>query len=61
MTELVEKLRANGYPGRILFFSSTLPRQSAERLLQLRVDAVLEKGRPIEHLIAALQRATEAQ
>src|SRR5690349_15720 len=47
---LVEKLRASGYPGRIVFFSSTLPQQSAERLLRLQVDAVLEKGRPITDL-----------
>jgi CheY-like chemotaxis protein len=54
---LVEKLRASGYPGRIVFFSSTLPQQSAERLLRLQVDAVLEKGRPITDLIAVLRRA----
>lgn len=54
----VEKLRANNYPGRIVFFSSTLPQSSAEQLLPLRVDAVLEKGRPIGDLIAAIRRAT---
>ena len=55
---LVEKLRANRYPGRIVFFSSTLPRSSAEQLLPLSVDAILEKGRPIADLIAAIRRAT---
>jgi DNA-binding NarL/FixJ family response regulator len=55
---LVEKLRASDFPGRIVFFSSTLPRESAERLLPLRVDAILEKGRPITDLIEVLRRPT---
>ncbi len=55
--DLVEKLRANGFPGGIVFFSSTLAPQSAERLARLRIDAVIEKGRPISELITALHRA----
>jgi len=53
--DLVEKLRANGYAGRIVFFSSTLAPQGAERLGRLRVDAVVEKGRPLSQLMAALR------
>lgn len=54
--ELVEKLRANGFGGGIVFFSSTLPAQSVERLRSLDV-AVVEKGRSIPELMAALRRA----
>lgn len=52
--DLVEKLRAHGFSGRIIFFSSTLAPQGAERLARLRVDAVVEKGRPLAQLMAAL-------
>jgi CheY-like chemotaxis protein len=55
--DLVEKLRANGFPGAIVFFSSTLAPQSAERLARLRIDAVIEKGRPISELMTALRHA----
>ena len=55
--DLVEKLRAAGYTGGIVFYSSTLAPQSAERLTRLRVDAIVEKGRPIAELMAALKQA----
>lgn len=55
--DLVAKLREGGYRGKIIFFSSTLPPHSAERLERLRVDAVLEKGRPVSELITAVARA----
>jgi CheY-like chemotaxis protein len=58
---LVERLRANGYPGHIVFFSSTLPTQSAEQLARLRVDAVVEKGRPLADLMSALSRGLAAK
>jgi two-component system, OmpR family, response regulator len=54
--ELAEKLRANGFAGEIVFFSSTLAPQNAERLAPLRVAAIVEKGRPISELVAALHR-----
>ena len=54
---LVEKLRENGFPGRIIFFSSTIAPHGAERVHRLDVDAVIEKGRPITELMTALRRA----
>lgn len=57
--DLVERLRAQGFGGRIVFFSSTLAPQSAERLARLRVDAVVEKGRPLTHLMTALRNSLE--
>jgi CheY-like chemotaxis protein len=58
---LVEKLRRDGFSGRIIFFSSTLPPQAAEHLSRLRVDAIVEKGRPIAELMTALQEALGAR
>jgi DNA-binding NarL/FixJ family response regulator len=54
---LVEKLRASGFPGRIIFFSSTIAPQGAERVSRLGVDAVIEKGRPISELMTAIRHA----
>lgn len=54
---LVEKLRASGFPGRIIFFSSTIGPPGTERVSRLSVDALIEKGRPISELMAALRRA----
>jgi CheY-like chemotaxis protein len=54
--QLVERLRASGYPGGIVFFSSTVPASSAARLEELRV-ARVEKGQPIPQLMIALRRA----
>jgi CheY-like chemotaxis protein len=54
--ELVERLRQVGFPGRIVFFSSTLASESEERLRRLNVDAVVQKGGPPAELITALNR-----
>lgn len=54
--ELVEKLRRAGFAGGIVFFSSTISQQNTERLAALRVELV-EKGRPIRELTAALRNA----
>jgi two-component system response regulator EvgA len=52
--EMVERLRAGGYNGRIVFYSSTLGAKSAARLAPLKIDAVIAKGGPITELITAL-------
>lgn len=54
--DLVERLRANGYAGGIVFFSSTVPAASVARLAELNV-ALVKKGSPIAELMIALRRA----
>ena len=54
--DLVERLRQIGFPGRIVFFSSTLASESAERLRHLNVDAVVQKGGPPSELLATLRQ-----
>jgi two-component system OmpR family response regulator len=57
---LAEKLRAIGFPGHIVFFSSTLTRENVERLDSLQIGAVVEKGRPLSELFAAIRNAPSA-
>jgi two-component system chemotaxis response regulator CheY len=54
---LVEKLRASGFTGKIVFFSSTLAPQNAARLSRLGVDGIVEKGTSITALTDTLRRA----
>jgi DNA-binding response OmpR family regulator len=54
--DLVKKLRAHGYEGGIVMFSSTVPAEEEERLSALRVH-VVRKGAPIRELMAALAAA----
>lgn len=55
--ELVARLRATGFRRPIIFFSSTLSPAQAARLLELGIESVVEKGRPLSELMAAIHRA----
>lgn len=57
---LAERLRATGYGGAIVFFSSTLDETSAERLAPLNITAAIEKGGPIDELMSALEKVSRA-
>lgn len=57
--ELVRKLRANGYAGRIVFFCVPLSAQALADVIDLNVDALVEKGRPVAELFQALQPSTD--
>jgi CheY-like chemotaxis protein len=54
--ELVEKLRANGYAGAVVFFSSTLAYVDRQRVEALHVDGLVEQGSRTEELLAVLNR-----
>jgi CheY-like chemotaxis protein len=56
---LVQKLRTMGFSGKIVFFSSTLSPHNADQLDGFTVDAIIEKGRPVAELMAALARVLE--
>jgi CheY-like chemotaxis protein len=53
--ELVQKLRANGFGGRIVFFCVRLSPQAMADLADVSYDAFVEKGRPVAELFQALQ------
>lgn len=53
--QLAEKLRSAGFPGGIVFFSSTVDATRHQRIASLAIDAIVEKGRPISDLLVALQ------
>ncbi len=55
--ELVEKLRSIGFRGAILVFASTLSPTTRQRLTELNVNSIVEKGRPFNELVAALDQA----
>jgi CheY-like chemotaxis protein len=57
--DFVRKLRANGYAGRIVFFCVPLSPQAIADLVDLNVDALVEKGRPVAELFQALQPSTD--
>lgn len=54
--ELVKLLRDANFPGKVIFFSSTLGERDAERLQGLRVDAVIEKGSSLDRVLSAVGR-----
>jgi CheY-like chemotaxis protein len=56
--ELAQKLRANGFAGRIVFFCVRLSPQAMADLADLNYDALVEKGRPVSELFRALQPST---
>lgn len=53
---LIERLRAEGYRGAVVFFSSTLDQTSANRLAPLNITAAVEKGAPMSELLAAIEK-----
>lgn len=52
--EMVERLRANGYNGRIIVYSSSIGGDSTELRESLRIDAIVTKGGPVSELLGAL-------
>jgi CheY-like chemotaxis protein len=59
--DLVERLRADGFPGRIIVFSSTFTTQNEEHMERLRIDAVVEKGGPMVELLTAIRTVLESR
>jgi CheY-like chemotaxis protein len=56
--ELAQKLRANGFAGRIVFFCVRPSPQEMADLADVSYDALVEKGRPVAELYEALQPST---
>jgi len=54
--ELAERLRAGGYSGAILFFTSTLDGRSLRRIAAVNAVAVVEKGSALSTLLSAIER-----
>ncbi len=53
--QLAERLRSAGFPGAIVFFSSTVDATRHQRIASLAIDAIVEKGRPISDLFVVLE------
>ena len=53
---LVRLLREANYPGKVVFFSSSLKYEDAAKLESLGIDAIVEKGSVVEPLLAIIQR-----
>ena len=53
--EMVELLRANGYNGRVIFYSSSIAGDRTALRENLRIDAIITKGGPVSDLLAALE------
>ena len=54
--ELVQLLRESNFPGKVMFFSSTLGPKEAEQIARLRVDAMVEKGSSMPKLLGEIAR-----
>jgi two-component system, OmpR family, alkaline phosphatase synthesis response regulator PhoP len=59
--ELVQKLRANGFAGRVVFFCVRLSPQAMADLADVSYDAFVEKGRPVSELYQALHPSVIAR
>jgi CheY-like chemotaxis protein len=59
--ELAQKLRANGFGGRIVFFCVRLSPQAMADLADVNYDAFVEKGRPVAELFQALRPSAIAR